>query len=97
MLQVIISFIVEAFVFKIQARQQRRVCTAHPNSLDCGCKKGSKKTIRISLVEEDIAKLRYEVTYVTESVSRLKLKTLNGVVKRFRRKDFSKIQVCIYL
>ena len=35
----VISFIVEAFVFKIQATQKRRECSRHPNS-DCNCKRG---------------------------------------------------------
>lgn len=35
----VISFIVEAFVFKIQATQKRRECIRHPNA-DCNCKRG---------------------------------------------------------
>ena len=40
-LQVVISFIVEAFVFKIQAREKGRECHKHHKSLYlCGCKEG---------------------------------------------------------
>jgi heme/copper-type cytochrome/quinol oxidase subunit 2 len=40
-LQVVISFIVEAFVFKIQAREKARECTKHHKlSTLCGCKGG---------------------------------------------------------
>ena len=50
-----------------------------------------KKTVRITLVEEDIAKLRYEVVYLDELMSKQKL-TLNRVAKRWRRKDFSRME-----
>ena len=40
-LQVVISFIVEAFVFKIQAREKSRECHKHHKPLNiCGCKEG---------------------------------------------------------
>ena len=37
MLQVVIAFIVEAFVLKIQAAIKRRVCQKHPKNSNCGC------------------------------------------------------------
>ena len=41
-LQVIISFIVEAFVFKIQARERSRECSKHHKLRSlCGCKEGN--------------------------------------------------------
>ena len=41
-LQVVISFIVEAFVFKIQAKEKGRECHKHHKPLYlCGCKEGS--------------------------------------------------------
>ena len=46
----------------------------------------------IALVEEDIAKLRYEVVYLQELMKTKKL-TLNRLMKKFRRIDFSKMQV----
>ena len=43
-LQVIISFIVEAFVFKTQAREKSRKCTKHHKLRSlCGCKHGMLK------------------------------------------------------
>ena len=42
-LQVIISFIVEAFVFKIQARERSRACSKHHVLRgECGCDDGKK-------------------------------------------------------
>jgi hypothetical protein len=52
-----------------------------------------KKTTSVVLVEEDIAKLRYEVVYLQELLKKKKL-TMNRLVKRFKRIDFTKIQVC---
>ncbi len=46
----------------------------------------------ITLVEEDVAKLRYEEVYLQELMSRQRL-TLNGLVRRSKRIDFTKIQV----
>jgi len=39
-LQVVITFIVEAFVLKIQDTAKRRTCHKHPNDSHCGCKHG---------------------------------------------------------
>ncbi len=44
-LQVVIAFIVEAFVVKIQAAQRRRTCTLHPNVYDCDCGKGDASSM----------------------------------------------------
>ena len=51
-----------------------------------------KKTEKITLKEEDIAKLRYETVYLSELQSKRKL-TFNVFIKHFKRKDFSKISV----
>lgn len=51
-----------------------------------------KKKVTIALVEEDIAKLRYEVVYLQELMKTKRL-TLNKMIKQFRRIDFSKKQV----
>ena len=39
-LQVVISFIVEAFVFKIQATQKKRSCEKHKDATSCECVRG---------------------------------------------------------
>jgi hypothetical protein len=39
-LQVVITFIVEAFVISMQATQRRRGCSKHPNDSDCVCRRG---------------------------------------------------------
>lgn len=51
-----------------------------------------KKKQYITLVEEDIAKLKYEVSYLREQQSKQKL-TMNRVVKHFRAIDIMKFQV----
>lgn len=48
--------------------------------------------MNITLVEEDVAKLRYEVVYLQELMKNRRV-TLNRLVKKFRRIDFTRIQV----
>ena len=51
-----------------------------------------KKKQYITLVEEDIAKLKYEVSYLREQQNKQKL-TLNRVIKLFRAIDIMNFQV----
>lgn len=39
-LQVVIAFIVEAFVFRIEAAEKKRHCDKHPSSSYCECMEG---------------------------------------------------------
>ena len=51
-----------------------------------------KRTITITLVEEDIAKLKYEIVYIRERQKTEKL-TLNRLVQMCRRADVSRFEV----
>ena len=74
-LQVIISFIVEAFVFKIQARERSRECSKHHKLRSlCGCKQGKLKNLYfancyISFGENDVYFcVKYKCTYIVQCV-----------------------------
>ena len=51
-LQVVISFIVEAFVFKIQAREKSRICDRHNKPFSsCSCDEGNFMLVATSFFD----------------------------------------------
>ncbi|XP_064391757.1 two pore channel protein 1-like isoform X2 [Halichondria panicea] len=82
-LQVVLTFIVDAFMLKIEARENfRKQCLKHPYK-PCTCHKNEdKKVANIKLIKADIDKLRYEVMHSdqTEGVS-----SLNKWIRHWRR------------
>lgn len=85
-LQVVISFIVEAFVFKIQATQKKRSCEKHKDATSCECVRVAqrKKLVQIHLVTADIIKLKYEIAYSDQTC---RTKDPNYFMRRWRRVD----------
>ena len=70
-LQVVISFIVEAFVFKIQAREKSRKCVQHNKpSSSCGCDEGNFTPVFLDLMlvdEHHLLVYMYQIFSLQES------------------------------
>jgi two pore calcium channel protein 1 len=92
-LQVVIAFIVEAFVLQLEQSnrmkdKRKKILERHisvADDSDCVEDEHRKKEVRIVLVSEDIAKLKYVTTYIDERSQNDQF-SLNRFVRRTRRK-----------
>jgi two pore calcium channel protein 1 len=98
-LQVVISFIVEAFVLQLEEanhRKEREKQLLGRNlqivyDTDCVEDEHRKKEVRITLHHQDIKKLNYLITYTDERRTRNKESfSFDQAVKKFRRIDLPK-------
>ncbi|XP_019852736.1 PREDICTED: two pore calcium channel protein 1-like isoform X2 [Amphimedon queenslandica] len=93
-LSVVIAYIVDAFVFRIQASEMKKRCEKHADQFECTCQPSRKKKVEITLAGRDINQIKYQTTLMEENDRRKRGKRLdfiNHSIRKIRRIDFDLI------
>jgi hypothetical protein len=89
---VVIAYIVDAFVFRIQADKAKK-CEKHNSVFLCNCHRNRKKAVNVTLNGSEINNIKYETTLLDQMRSRKRRRRLsiNFFIRTARRIDFDLI------